>query len=259
MIVMEGVTFQIGDVEGLGSPNEQPVHAVTVSSFAIGACEVAFEEYDAFAKATGRELLDDEGWGRGQRPVINVSWEDAQAYAQWVSKQTGQPYRLPTEAEWEYVARSGDRQERWAGTSDEKQLDEYAVYATNSGNQTAEVGSKKANPFGLHDLSGNVWEWVEDCWHENYDQVPTKGEAWLETEGGECSRRMVRGGSWDFIPEFLRLSFRYVDTIDGPGRRRRVSSGPGHPVTLCPVSFYPFPLVFSLRSWEGEITGNITL
>lgn len=140
--------------------------------------------------------------------MINVSWDDAKAYAEWLSQQTGNRYRLPSESEWEYAARSGAKQEIWAGTSEESQLGDYAVFVENSGNRTAEVGTKQANEFGFHDLSGNVWEWVEDCGHSTYDGAPQDGSPWLNTNGGDCGRRVLRGGSWYDKPMFLRASDR---------------------------------------------------
>jgi formylglycine-generating enzyme required for sulfatase activity len=180
-------------------------HTVTVRPFAIGTCEVTFDEYDRFAQATGRALHGDEGWGRGRRPVIQVAWEDAKAYAKWLSQQTGKRYRLPTEAEWEYAARSGGKEEIWAGTSKESELKDYAVYERH---RTEPVGSKQPNGLGLHDMSGNVWEWVEDCWHKDYEGAPADGSAWLLTGGGDCGRRVVRGGSWLGFPVYLRASTR---------------------------------------------------
>ena len=172
---------------------EKPVHEVRIKPFAIGEFEVTFEEYDRYAIAQGRPLPGDEGWGRGRRPVINVSWYDAVAYAKWLSQQTGKPYRLPTEAEWEYAARSGGQAKVWAGTSDQAQLKEYAVYGTD---RTEPVGGKKPNGLGLYDMSGNVFEWVEDCWHENYQGASADGSAWLRVNDSDCGRRVIRGGSW---------------------------------------------------------------
>jgi formylglycine-generating enzyme required for sulfatase activity len=205
MIDVEGGPFQMG--AGSADSVQQPAHTVTVKPFAVGTCEVTFEEYDRFAEATKRSLPDDGGWGRGRRPVINVSWDDAKAYAAWVSQQTGKPYRLPTEAEWEYAARSiaKNKNDIWAGTSDEGQLKDYAVYNTD---RTAPVGSNKPNGLGLYDMSGNVWEWVEDCWHENYQGAPTDGSAWVGTGKGDCTRRVIRGGSWYLRPVHLRASNR---------------------------------------------------
>ena len=170
--------FKQGDTHGRGVQSEQPVHDVRVKAYAIGKFEVSFGEYDRFAIATGRSLPGDHDWGRGRRPVINVSWDDAKAYAAWLSQQTGKRYRLPTESEWEYAARSEGKDDLWAGTSDEKRLADYAVYAANSQNHTAPVGAdqgRQPNTIGLYDMSGNVFEWVEDCWHGNYRDAPTDG------------------------------------------------------------------------------------
>jgi formylglycine-generating enzyme required for sulfatase activity len=216
--VMEHVpagSFFMGNIrsgkgkEEVGTPDELPVHKVTIKPFQLGKYEVTFEEYDQFAAETGRSLPDDRGWGRGKRSVINVSWEDAKEYAKWLSTKTGNDYRLPTEAEWEYAARSGGKDEIWAGTSDEKQLADYAVYEQSG---TESVGSKKPNGLGLYDMSGNVWEWVEDCWHESYKGAPEDGSAWLETHSGSCGQRVLRGGSWGNKPGYLRASLRYWNT-----------------------------------------------
>ena len=139
----------------------------------------------------------DEGWGRGQRPVINVSWKDANAYAAWLSEVTGSTYRLPTEAEWEYAARAGTGTAFWWGDRAEKNrancVDCGGEWA---GRQTAPVGSFAANPWGINDVVGNVMEWVQDCWHETYEGGPTDGSAWLEGYGTDCSQRVTRGTSW---------------------------------------------------------------
>jgi formylglycine-generating enzyme required for sulfatase activity len=184
-----------------------PIHEVQFTTpFAIARYETTFDEYDRFAQATGRQLPSDEGWGRGTRPVINVSWDDAKAYAKWLSQQTGKRYRLPTEAEWEYAARSGGQDQTWAGTSNESQLKDYAVYGAKG---TELVGSKQPNRLGLYDMSGNVWEWVEDCWHEDYKDAPPDGSPWLGRNGGNCGLRVIRGGSWNSKPVTLRVSYRY--------------------------------------------------
>jgi formylglycine-generating enzyme required for sulfatase activity len=199
-------TFEQGDTHGRGHEEEKPVHKVMIKPFAIGALEVTFEEYKRFAIDKGRPVPHDQVWGRGRRPVINVSWKDARDYAAWLSNKTGKRYRLPTESEWEYAARSGGKEEVWAGTSDEKQLPTYAVYDQRG---TSPVRAKKPNGLGLYDMSGNVYEWVEDCWHKNYKGAPTDGSAWLEAGEGDCGRRVVRGGSWEDRPEFVRTSTRY--------------------------------------------------
>jgi formylglycine-generating enzyme required for sulfatase activity len=210
--------FQQGDTQGRGDQYEKPQHQVTMKSFAMGKFEVTFEEYDRFALATGRLFPGDQGWGRGKRPVINVSWDEAKAYAAWLSKETGNRYRLPTESEWEYAARSEGKDDLWAGTSTEEKLTEYAVYAKNSESRTALVGpdqGRKPNAIGLYDISGNVFEWVEDCWHGTYEQAPTDGATWLETGSGDCQQRVVRGGSWHSDPQTLRVSDRVRGTSGG--------------------------------------------
>ena len=215
MIVIPAGGFEMGDIHGKGFYEEGPLHTVHIRNpFALGRYQVTFDEYDNYAKLTGRELPKDEGWGRGRRPAINVSWNDAVEYAKWLSSQTAKRYRLPTEAEWEYAARSGGKAEMWAGTSKDQELGDYAVFVKS---QTEPVGSRKPNGLGLFDMSGNVWEWVEDCWHGNYDSAPEDGSGWLEANGGECGRRVIRGGSWDNIPEILRSSYRSGSNADDRG------------------------------------------
>ncbi len=180
---------------------------VTITrDYKLSQHEVTFNEYERFVTLTGEGKVDDEGWGGERRPAINVSWEDAVAYAKWLSWATGKSYRLPTEAEWEYAARSGGTDEKWAGTSEESRLRDYAVFASD---RTKPVGSKQPNGLGLYDMSGNVWEWVEDCWHESYQGAPQDGSAWREADGGDCGRRVIRGGSWfNYKPVLLRSSLR---------------------------------------------------
>ena len=167
-----------------------------------------------FVKATNRAVTSSLSRDRGKRPVIWVSWEDAVAYAKWLSEQTGKPFRLPTESEWEYAARSGGKEDEWAGTSNEKELRDFAWYVVNSDRQAQEVGKKKANGLGLHDMSGNVYEWVEDCWHRNYQGAPEDGSAWVWAGGGRCGGRVTRGGSWFHDPEYLRASNRIRVSAD---------------------------------------------
>lgn len=159
MVPLEGGTFRMGCLEGSGcGSDELPVRAVRVEAFAIGRYEVTFAEYAQFALDNGRELPPDSGFGRGRRPVINVSWKDAVAYAAWLSKRTGKRYRLPTEAEWEYAARAGTKT-RWSFGDQESDLGNYAWFEGISGSQTHPVGEKKPNPWGLYDIHGNIWEW----------------------------------------------------------------------------------------------------
>ncbi len=185
--------------------DEGPAHRVTLAEpFAVSAYEVTFVEWDACAAygGCGGYRPDDWGWGRGNRPVINVSWEDAQAYVSWLRRKTGKEYRLLSEAEWEYAAR--------AGTVTRYSFGDYlspreANYGGTAG-KTQPVGSYAPNGFGLCDMHGNAWEWVQDCWHNNYAGAPAGGRAW---ENGDCADRVLRGGSWYFISRDLRSARRF--------------------------------------------------
>ncbi|WPD22916.1 MAG: SUMF1/EgtB/PvdO family nonheme iron enzyme [Candidatus Electrothrix scaldis] len=211
MIMLPGGRFRMGDIQGDGHESEWPVHEVELDSFAIGRYPVTFVEYDAFCAATGREKPKDEGWGGGQRPVINISWQDAVDYCAWLSRETGRDYRLPTEAEWEYACRAGSGA-KWCFGNDEAQLGDYAWYVENSGRKTHPVGEKKANVWGLHDMHGNVWEWCGD-WYgkEYYADCQRQGTVKnpLGPEKGEG--RITRGGSWYDDPDYSRCSVRSGD------------------------------------------------
>ena len=220
MVVVPAGSFMMGepeeslDFDGF----ERPVHQVDIRSFAVGVYEVTFEEWDACMDDEGcgpeyrRGPDDDAGWGRGNRPVINVDWNDMQAYVRWLSEKTGKEYRLLSESEWEYVARAGTTTRYWWGN-------DIGVGRANCGSslpgekcgsqwdfrRTAPVDSFEANPFGLYNVHGNVWECVEDCWNSNYEGAPTDGSAWLS---GDCGNRVVRGGSWSSAPGDLRSANR---------------------------------------------------
>ena len=206
MVVIPAGRFLMGDLNGGGDLDEKPVHEVRIAKpFAMARYEVTFAEYDRFAEATSRSKPEDEGWGRGKRPVINVSWENAQAYAEWFSQQTGKQYRLPTDAEWEYAARAGSVTTYFWGdypSGRHANVDEEDGWPEDGYENTAPVGSFLPNRFGLYDMSGNVWEWTEDCWHENYEGAPTDGSAWVN--GGRCSFRILRGGSFRNSPAGVR-------------------------------------------------------
>ncbi len=188
--------------------NESPQHEVQIAQpFALGVYAVTFDEYDRFCQETGRTKPGDRDWGRKNRPVINVSWHDAQAYCDWLSQLTnyGYRYRLPSEAEWEYACRAGTKTPYHTGET-------IAKHQANFGSQqTVPVGSFPPNGSGLYDMHGNVWEWIQDCWHNNYQNAPNDGSAWLEKDDGSCDRRIrsVRGGAWDNIPQLLRSTSRY--------------------------------------------------
>ena len=208
MVVIPGGSFRMGCVSGLDcQDDEKPVHQVRVASFELSKYEVTFEEYDRFTDATGRRRADDEGWGRGRRPVTNVSWEDAVAYAEWLSAQTGERYRLPSEAEWEYAARAGSTTKySWGNEIGHNRANCNACGSQWDGEKTAPVGSFSPNAWGLHDMHGNLWEWVQDCWNGSYQGAPADGSAWTR---GDCERRVLRGGSWGSKPGYLRAAYRY--------------------------------------------------
>lgn len=211
LVVIPPGEFLRGDTRGDGDPDERPVTAVRIArSLALGRYEVTFEEYDSFCEATGRAKPSDEGWGRGRRPVVNVSWRDAKAYAQWLSEQSEARYRLPTSAEWEYAARAGGQTRYpWGDELGRDRANCAGCGSPWDGVAVAPVGRFEPNAFGLYDVAGNVWEWVEDCWYPGYENAPRDGSAY--TAGGECDKRVVRGGSWSTPPAELRSANRWRD------------------------------------------------
>jgi formylglycine-generating enzyme required for sulfatase activity len=211
MVVLPAGTFMMGSpgTDKEAYKDEKPRHKVTIGyRFAVGRYPVTFEEYDRFCETVGVEKPGDEGWGRGRRPVINVSWEDARAYAEWLSKQTGKSYRLLSEAEWEYACRAGTTTRYSVGDTI---TDKDANFNSNVG-KTTEVGSYEPNAWGLYDMHGNVWEWVEDVWHETYEGAPDNGKAW--TTDGDRDTRVLRGGSWDDDTRYLRSAGRNRGSTD---------------------------------------------
>ncbi len=212
MVVIPAGEFLMGspDTEEGRGINEGPQHEVTIGyRFALGRYAVTFDEYDHFCAATKREQPKDQGWGRGRRPVIRVSWEDAVAYCAWLARETGQRYRLPSEAEWEYGCRAGTTT-RYA--SGDTITGKDANFERKVG-RTTEVGAYPPNPWGLHDMHGNVWEWCEDVWHGSYEGAPVDGSAGTDRAG---ALRMLRGGSWYSVARFVRSASRYAIA---PGRR----------------------------------------
>ena len=194
--------------------DEGPRHRVRLpQAFAVGVFEVTLAEWDACQRAGGCDRYPpDQDWGRGRRPVINVSWEDAQQYLAWLSSRTGERYRLLSEAEWEYVARAGTTTPFHTGQTISSELANYngeLTYGAGASGiyrrQTLPVGSFPANEFGLHDVHGNVWEWVEDCWYGSYDGAPNDGSS---RDSARCIRRVVRGGAWFYEPRLLRSAYR---------------------------------------------------
>ena len=210
VVVPEG-TYMMGSPSSEAGRygDEGPVHRVTIARpFAVGVYEVTFAEWDACVSdgGCGGYRPSDRGWGRGSRPVINVSWADTQGYVRWLSRKTGKGYRLLSESEWEYAARAGTGTRYWWGDG----IGRSRANCNGCGSrwdrrQTAPVGSFPANAFGLHDVHGNVREWLEDCWNASYNGAPAEGSAWMS---GHCSKRVLRGGSWDINPRNLRSAIR---------------------------------------------------
>ena len=205
MVTVPAGAFRMGCVSGVDCQyDEKPVHDVAIpQSFALSVHAVTFEDYDRF---TYPNKVADEFWGRGQRPVINVAWDDAKEYVAWLSSQTGAEYRLPSEAEWEYAARAGSAAKySWGNEVGRNKANCGGCGSQWDGAGTAPVGSFAPNAWGLHDMHGNVWEWVEDCWNDSYAGAPLDGSAWLR---GECFVRVLRGGSWGALPRALRAAYR---------------------------------------------------
>jgi formylglycine-generating enzyme required for sulfatase activity len=180
---------------------------------AVGRFEVTFDEWDGCVAHGGcpAEGVAAANFGRGRQPVINVSWDDAKKYLDWLSKRTGKTYRLLTEAEWEYAARGGTTT-RFSFGDDDDALGQYAWFTGNAERRAHVVGSKKANPFGLNDMHGNVWEWVEDCYVDNYNRAPNDGSP---NTSDRCSSRILRGGAWFGNRDLLRSAQRYWNGADG--------------------------------------------
>ena len=209
LVVVPTGGYMMGSPAGEAGYNERPRHEVRIGEpFAVGKYEVTFAQWDACVAGGGCRGYrpDDRGWGRGDRPVINVNWEDARGYVEWISRRTGEEYRLLSEAEWEYVARAGTTTRYWWG----EEIGKARANCDGCGSRwdddrTGPVGSFRANEFGVYDMHGNVWEWVEDCWHHDYSGAPTDGSAWTS---GNCSARVLRGGSWYVKPRHLRSANR---------------------------------------------------
>lgn len=230
MTVIPAGTFKMGSPQAELSANEGPQHSVTIRKpFAVGIYNVTFDQWDACVidGACEGNSPSSQGWGRGNRPVINVSWYDAQLYVAWLNERVRSsvqgasapppdasatppsgPYRLLTEAEWEYAARAGTTTAYYWGDDRRKGMANCDGCGSEWDNQqTAPVGSFPPNPFGLYDMAGNVLQWTEDCYHENYNGAPTDGSAW---KGRICDARMMRGGSWFNSTYYIRASQRFI-------------------------------------------------
>jgi formylglycine-generating enzyme required for sulfatase activity len=213
----------------MGSPEDEaergtdegPQHRVTFApQFAVARFAATFAEWDACVTAGGCNAYRpwDMAWGRGRLPVVNVSWDDAIAYVAWLSGKTGKGYRLLSEAEREYVTRAGTTTTFWWGAAIAPQQANYHAHYSYANSPSGEyhgqvlpVDSFRPNPWGLYQVHGNVSEWTQDCYHSDYVGAPTDGSAWTS---GDCSRRMIRGGSWGYEPGTLRAAYRYGEDVD---------------------------------------------
>jgi formylglycine-generating enzyme required for sulfatase activity len=210
MIVVPAGAFIMGSprYEEGRYDNEGPQHRVSIARpFAVSKFEVTFDEWDAcIAYGACEARVSDSGWGRGPKPVINVTWDEARRYAAWLSRMTGKSYRLLSEAEWEYAARAGTTTTYyWGDETGNGKANCRGCGSEWDNRQTAPAGSFAPNAFGLYDMLGNVWSWVEDCYHDNYEGAPTDGSA---LSVGDCARKVIRGGSWNGRPQLLRSAFR---------------------------------------------------
>jgi formylglycine-generating enzyme required for sulfatase activity len=240
MVFVEGGTFMMGcdpkdkKTRKLCEDDEQPVHEVTLSDFYIGKYEVTNEEFAVFLNEMGNQEEGGTKWltldcgihfvdgkfqpilSKEDHPVNCVSWYGARAYCLWISKKANDSIRLPSEAEWEYAARGGQEGLQnnylYAGSDN---LDEVAWYGLNSGGGTKPIGVKKANELGLHDMSGNVWEWCADFGNDNYNNAPADGSAW---QTGDSYSRMVRGGCWSYnVGRLLSVFYRFEIFVSAKG------------------------------------------
>ena len=206
LIALPAGAFTMGS--NTSDPSEKPAHQVSIAKpFAIGKYEVTVEQWDACVQASACSRITIDGNLSKTSPVRDVSWDDAQQYAQWLAKTTGKPYRLPTEAEWEYAARGGTSTRYWWG----EQMRSGMANCKGCGDPwqkegPVNVGSFPANPFGIHDVNGSVWEWVADCWHNSYKGAPADGNAWDEPN---CRARVIRGGSWREEASYMPSSTRF--------------------------------------------------
>ena len=244
MVALPSGAFRMGSTEG--QPDERPVHEVRIPAFALGRFEVTLSQYEAFVVATnyrgaGCSVVEgnaslvwstEASWRRpgfaqeDRHPVVCVSWDDAQAYVQWLATETGERYRLPTEAEWEYGARSNAQARRYWDTRSDTQCNHANGGDRALANQasdwptpivdcndgvvhTAPVGTYSPNLFGLYDTLGNVWEWTADCYHDDYRGAPVDGTAWILH--GDCEHRVLRGGSWETSPNGITVTNRFME------------------------------------------------
>ena len=208
MVEIPAGAFRMGCLARRGcEKDEKPVREVRVASFLLAKFELTFAQWDVCVQYGPCRWVSDEGWGREDRPVVNVSWNDARTYVDWLSRESGDAYRLPTEAEWEYAARAGtETRYSWGNDIGRNRANCEECGSLWDDRSTAPVGSFDANPFGLHDMHGNVLEWVQDCRGSDYRTAPGTATAYT---GGSCSRRILRGGAWDTSARNLRSGNRF--------------------------------------------------
>ena len=200
-------SFLMGNAEAnFGDADERPAHPVSVRRFHIARHAITFAQYDTYTDATARPRANDAGWGRESRPVIHVSWNDAQEFVRWLNAHGDLHYRLPTEAEWEYAARAGSKAHfPWGEQYQQGLANGAGIAGADHFEHSAPVGSFPADGWGLYDMIGNVEQWVADCYRESYVAAPADGSA---VDEAHCSQRVRRGGSWGLAPFFLRADYR---------------------------------------------------
>ena len=210
LVRVSGGSFMMGSPDGQGDNDERPQHRVTLQEFLIGKYAVTNSQWEAVMKTKGSANCDPKFQGADQ-PVVGISWHDAKKFCEELSQRVKRNVRLASEAEWEYAAKGGNQSRGfiYSGSND---LNDVGWYGSNSGSVTHTVGEKTANELGIYDMSGNVWEWCEDVWHENYNGAPSDGSAWLT--GGEQNRRALRGGSWDHDANYCRSANRSRNDAD---------------------------------------------
>jgi formylglycine-generating enzyme required for sulfatase activity len=218
LVVVPAGEFMMGspETEAGRTSDEGPQHMVTFTQpFAVGRFAVTFDEWNACVADGGGNgyTPDDNGWGRGRRPVIKVSWNEAKAYVAWLAWKTEKPYRLLSEAEREYVTRAGTITPYWWGSSIATTQANYAARPVRKPfeRESLPVDSFAPNPWGLHQVHGNIWDWTEDCYHNSYSGAPDDGSAWTSDD---CSHRVIRGGCWGYIAPFLRSASRHKISPD---------------------------------------------
>ena len=217
LVAIPSGSFRMGDINRVGYDDELPIHEVEIAAFCMQSHEITWNQYqyciDAGVCPDNSASGGDNGWGKGNRPVINVSWMDiTEKYIPWLNNQTGKTFRLPFEAEWEYAARAGSSTKySWGNGVDSSK----ANYDHRLNGKTMPVKSYAANDWGLYDMHGNVWEWTQDCWNDNYTGAPKDGSAWVE---GDCNRRVKRGGSWEAGAIMMRSAVRFGGLLNKRNR-----------------------------------------